>query len=35
MKYAIGIEQSTNGFGALVPNLPGCVAVTGAEEQVT
>jgi predicted RNase H-like HicB family nuclease len=29
MRYAIVIERSSNGFGAYVPDLPGCVA--GAE----
>ena len=27
MRYAIVIEKSKNGFGAYVPDLPGCVAV--------
>ncbi len=27
MRYAIIIEKSENGFGAYVPDLPGCVAV--------
>ena len=27
MKYAIVIERSDTGFGAYVPDLPGCVAV--------
>jgi predicted RNase H-like HicB family nuclease len=27
MKYAIVIEKSETGFGAYVPDLPGCVAV--------
>ena len=26
MKYAIVIEESETGFGAYVPDLPGCVA---------
>lgn len=26
MRYAIVIERSDNGFGAYVPDLPGCVA---------
>jgi predicted RNase H-like HicB family nuclease len=26
MRYAIVIERSENGFGAYVPDLPGCVA---------
>jgi predicted RNase H-like HicB family nuclease len=27
MKYAVVIEKSESGFGAYVPDLPGCVAV--------
>lgn len=27
MRYAIVIEKSATGFGAYVPDLPGCVAV--------
>ncbi len=27
MKYAIVIEKSQTGYGAYVPDLPGCVAV--------
>lgn len=27
MRYVIVIEKSENGFGAYVPDLPGCVAV--------
>jgi predicted RNase H-like HicB family nuclease len=27
MRYAIVIEKSENGYGAYVPDLPGCVAV--------
>jgi predicted RNase H-like HicB family nuclease len=27
MRYAIVIEKSENGFGAYVPDLPGCVAL--------
>jgi predicted RNase H-like HicB family nuclease len=27
MRYAIVIEKSANGFGAYVPDLPGCVAM--------
>ena len=29
MKYAIVIEKSETGYGAYVPDLPGCVAVGG------
>ena len=34
MQYAIVIERSANGFGAYVPDLPGCVAVAESEEEV-
>jgi len=34
MKYAIVIERSSNGFGAYVPDLPGCVAVAESEDEV-
>ena len=27
MRYAIVIEKSDNGYGAYVPDLPGCVAM--------
>jgi predicted RNase H-like HicB family nuclease len=27
MRYAVVIEKSDTGYGALVPDLPGCVAV--------
>lgn len=27
MRYAVVIERSESGFGAYVPDLPGCVAV--------
>jgi predicted RNase H-like HicB family nuclease len=27
MRFAVVIEKSENGFGAYVPDLPGCVAV--------
>lgn len=27
MRYAIVIEKSDSGYGAYVPDLPGCVAV--------
>jgi predicted RNase H-like HicB family nuclease len=27
MRYAIVIEKSENGFGAYVPDLPGCIAL--------
>jgi predicted RNase H-like HicB family nuclease len=35
MKYAIVIEKSATGYGAYVPDLPGCVAVAETEDEVT
>lgn len=34
MQYAIIIEKSDPGFGAFVPDLPGCVAVGETEDEV-
>jgi predicted RNase H-like HicB family nuclease len=34
MKYAIVIEKSDTGFGACVPDLPGCVAAAETENEV-
>jgi predicted RNase H-like HicB family nuclease len=34
MNYAIVIEKSSNGYGAYVPDLPGCVAVAETEREV-
>ena len=34
MQYAIIIEKSDTGFGAFVPDLPGCVAVGETEGEV-
>lgn len=34
MQYAVIIEKSATGFGAFVPDLPGCVAVGETEEEV-
>ncbi|HUF70816.1 MAG TPA: type II toxin-antitoxin system HicB family antitoxin [Longimicrobiales bacterium] len=34
MKYAIVIERSETGFGAYVPDLPGCVAAANTEREV-
>ena len=28
MKYAVVIEKTGNGYGAFIPDLPGCVAVS-------
>lgn len=33
MRYAIVIEKSENGYGAYVPDLPGCVAVGESLEE--
>lgn len=34
MQYAVVIEQGSTGFGAYVPDLPGCVAVAESEAEV-
>jgi len=34
MKYAIVIEKSDTGFGAYVPDLPGCIAAAETENEV-
>lgn len=34
LKYAIVIEKSKTGFGAYVPDLPGCVAVAKTKPEV-
>ena len=34
MKYLVVVEKSENGFGAYVPDLPGCVAAAETREQV-
>jgi predicted RNase H-like HicB family nuclease len=34
MQFAIVIERSANGFGAYVPDLPGCVAVAESEDEL-
>jgi predicted RNase H-like HicB family nuclease len=34
MHYAIVIERSSNGYGAYVPDLPGCVAAAETEGEV-
>ena len=33
MRYAVIIEQSNTGYGAYVPDLPGCVAVGETREE--
>jgi predicted RNase H-like HicB family nuclease len=34
MRYAVLIEAGDKGFGAYVPDLPGCVAVAATREEV-
>ena len=34
MKYLVVIEKGPTGFGAYVPDLPGCVAVADTEDEV-
>jgi predicted RNase H-like HicB family nuclease len=34
MKYLAVIEKSETGFGAYVPDLPGCIAVAETEAEV-
>ena len=34
MKYLVIVEKSENGFGAYVPDLPGCVAAAETREEV-
>jgi predicted RNase H-like HicB family nuclease len=35
MKYLVVVESGPGSFGAYVPDLPGCVAVGSAREEVT
>lgn len=35
MEYPVMIEKSSTGYGAYVPDLPGCVAVGETEAEVT
>ena len=35
MKYLVVIEESENGFGAYVPDLPGCIAAGETREEVS
>lgn len=35
MKYLVVIEESATGFGAYVPDLPGCIAAAATREEVT
>ena len=34
MRYAVVVEKDTKGFGAYVPDLPGCVAAAKTRAQV-
>lgn len=34
MRYAVIIEQGTTGFGAYVPDLPGCIAAAESRDEV-
>ncbi|MDH3389040.1 MAG: type II toxin-antitoxin system HicB family antitoxin [Gammaproteobacteria bacterium] len=34
MKYAVIIEEGENGYGAYVPDLPGCIAAADTREEV-
>ncbi len=34
MKYMVVIERSPSGYGAYVPDLPGCVAAGRTQEEV-
>ena len=34
MKYLVVVEKSDNGYGAYVPDLPGCVAAAKTRNEV-
>lgn len=34
MKYAVVIEKGEDGYGAYVPDLPGCIAAADTKEEV-
>ena len=34
MRYAVVVEAGERGFGAYVPDLPGCVAAAASREEV-
>ena len=34
MKYLVIVEKGSNGFGAYVPDLPGCAVVAETREEV-
>ena len=35
MKYLVVIEKNPNGFGAYVPDLPGCIAAGRTRDEVS
>jgi len=34
MRYAVVIEKGANGYGAYVPDLPGCIAAARSRDEV-
>ena len=34
MKYAVVIEKGETGYGAYVPDLPGCIAAADTKEEI-
>ena len=34
MKYAVVIEKGENGYGAYVPDLPGCIASADTKKEI-
>ena len=34
MKYAVVIEKGEKGYGAYVPDLPGCIAAADTKEEI-
>ena len=34
MKYAVVIEKGENGYGAYVPDLPGCIAAADTRKEI-
>ncbi len=34
MKYAVIIEKGESGYGAYVPDLPGCIAAADTKEEI-
>ncbi len=34
MKYAVVIEKGENGYGAYVPDLPGCIAAADTKKEI-